>query len=74
MNIVSDGPPPALKIRDKPVTVYLTLVDEDGQEVRINKKGEWTLYPYRSAAATFSGARVLANMGSRRVPPPAEAL
>lgn len=36
--------------RAKWVTVYLTLVDDDGQEVRINEKGEWTIYPYRSAA------------------------
>ena len=36
--------------RAKRVTVYLTLIDEDGNEVRIDKKGEWTLYPYRSAA------------------------
>jgi hypothetical protein len=26
------------------------MVDENGQEVRINRKGEWTLYPYKSAA------------------------
>ena len=36
--------------RAKWVSVYFTLIDEDGNEVRINKKGEWTLYPYRSAA------------------------
>lgn len=36
--------------RAKWVTVYLTLVDEDGREVRINKQGEWTIYPYNSAA------------------------
>jgi hypothetical protein len=36
--------------RAKWVTLYLTLVDEDGNEVRINDSGEWTLYPYRSAA------------------------
>lgn len=36
--------------RAKWVTVYLTMVDENGQEVRINRKGEWTLYPYKSAA------------------------
>jgi len=32
------------------VTLYLTLVDENGSEVRINEKGEWTIYPYKSAA------------------------
>ncbi len=41
---------PYADYRAKWVTVYLTLVDEDGQEVQINKKGELTLYPYRSAA------------------------
>jgi hypothetical protein len=41
---------PYADFRAKWVTVYLTLVDENGQEVRINRKGEWTLYPYKSAA------------------------
>lgn len=36
--------------RAKWVTLYLTLVDENGNEVRINEKGEWTIYPYKSAA------------------------
>lgn len=36
--------------RAKWATLYLTMVDEDGAEVRIDKNGEWTLYPYRSAA------------------------
>jgi hypothetical protein len=36
--------------RFKWVTVYLTMIDDNGQEVRINRKGEWTLYPYKSAA------------------------
>lgn len=36
--------------RTKWVMLYLTMVNEDGREVRINKKGEWTIYPYRSAA------------------------
>ena len=36
--------------RAKWATLYLTLVDDDGAEVRINEAGEWTLYPYRSAA------------------------
>lgn len=36
--------------RAKWATLYLTVVDEDGNEVLIDKKGEWTLYPYRSAA------------------------
>ena len=36
--------------RVKWVTLYLTVVDENGQEVRINESGEWTIYPYQSAA------------------------
>ena len=36
--------------RAKWVTVYLTMVDENGDEVIIDRRGEWTLYPYRSAA------------------------
>lgn len=36
--------------RVKWVTVYLTMVNENGEEVRINRKGEWTLHPYKSAA------------------------
>jgi hypothetical protein len=41
---------PYADFRAKWVTVYLTLVDENGQEFRINRKGEWILYPYKSAA------------------------
>lgn len=36
--------------RVKWVTLYLTLVDENGSEVRIQPSGEWTIYPYKSAA------------------------
>jgi hypothetical protein len=36
--------------RAKWVTLYLTMVDEDGREVCLDPKGEWTLYPYKSAA------------------------
>ncbi|MCB1380916.1 MAG: hypothetical protein KDK89_21490 [Alphaproteobacteria bacterium] len=36
--------------RAKWVTLYLTMVDEDGNEVLPDRKGEWTLYPYKSAA------------------------
>lgn len=36
--------------RAKWVTIYLTMVDENGQEVRIDKSGEWTIFPYKSAA------------------------
>lgn len=30
--------------------LYLTMIDEDGQPVRINDANELTLYPYRTAA------------------------
>lgn len=36
--------------RAKWATLYLTLVDENGEEVIIDPKGEWTIYPYQSAA------------------------
>lgn len=36
--------------RAKWATVYLTLVDENGEEIVIDAKGEWTIYPYDSAA------------------------
>ncbi|MCB1381292.1 MAG: hypothetical protein KDK89_23410 [Alphaproteobacteria bacterium] len=39
--------------RAKWVTVYLTMVDEDGNEVLPDRKGEWVLYPYKSAADEF---------------------
>ena len=42
--------PHAKTCRVKWATMYLTLVDEDGQEVRLNQKGEWIIYPYKSAA------------------------
>lgn len=36
--------------RAKFATIYLTVVDENGQPVRINDANELTIYPYRSAA------------------------
>lgn len=36
--------------RAKWATIYLTMVDENGEEVQIDPAGEWTLYPYKSAA------------------------
>ena len=39
--------------RAKWSTLYLTLIDEDGEEVRINDKGEWTIRPYRTAADDY---------------------
>ncbi|ODR95354.1 hypothetical protein AUC70_05850 [Methyloceanibacter stevinii] len=36
--------------RAKWATLYLTLVDEDGNEIRIDTRGERILYPYKSIA------------------------
>jgi hypothetical protein len=36
--------------RAKWATIYLTMVDEDGKEVRLNDEGECVIYPYKSAA------------------------
>ena len=36
--------------RVKSATIYLTMVDENGEPVRINDANELTIYPYRSAA------------------------
>lgn len=36
--------------RVKFTTIYLTMIDEGGQPVRINEANELTIYPYRSAA------------------------
>lgn len=42
--------PHAKTCRVEWATLYLTLVDEDGNEVRLNQKSEWVIYPYKSAA------------------------
>lgn len=36
--------------RIKWATLFLTVIDENGNEVRLNDKGEWVIYPYKSAA------------------------
>lgn len=36
--------------RARSASIYLTIVDQDGQAVRINKENELTIYPYRTAA------------------------
>ncbi len=41
---------PLEQYRAKWVTLYLTMIDEDGNEIRPDPKGEWILYPYKSAA------------------------
>lgn len=40
-------------LRAKWVTVYLTFIDEDGKEASPDPKGEWELFPYKSAADEF---------------------
>ena len=42
--------PYAANYRAKWATVYLTIVDENGQAVVIDRSGEWTIFPYKSAA------------------------
>lgn len=39
--------------RVKRATLYLTVVDADGNEVLLTRDGEWTIYPYRCAADEF---------------------
>jgi hypothetical protein len=36
--------------RAKSATIYLMLVDGNGEPAQIEGKGEWTIYPYASAA------------------------
>lgn len=40
-------------LRAKWVTLYLTLIDGDGTEVRLNDKNELVIFPYKSAADEF---------------------
>jgi len=39
--------------RAKWSTVFLTMIDEDGEEVILDPKGEWTIRPYRTAADEY---------------------
>ena len=41
---------PLKDYRVKWATLYLTVVDENGEEVVLDRKGEWIIYPYQSAA------------------------
>lgn len=36
--------------RVKTATLYLTVVDERGDEVTLIRKGDWSIYPYDCAA------------------------
>jgi|GEM_PF-6848657 len=40
-------------VRFKWATIYLTAIDENGQEIRLDKSGEWTLHPYVSMADEY---------------------
>jgi hypothetical protein len=40
-------------VRVKRGTLYLTLIDEDGKEILLDRKGEWEIRPYKSAAEQF---------------------
>jgi hypothetical protein len=37
-------------LRAKWMTIYMTVVDEDGKEVLLDPSGEWEIYPYKCAA------------------------
>ena len=39
--------------RVKRATLYLTVIDGDGNEVLLTRAGEWIIYPYKSAADEF---------------------
>ena len=39
--------------RVKRATLYLIVVDADGNEVLLTRDGEWTIYPYKCAADEF---------------------
>jgi hypothetical protein len=41
---------PHENLRAKWVTVYMTLIDEDGKQVHPDPSGEWEIYPYKCAA------------------------
>jgi hypothetical protein len=42
--------PYAADYRAKRSTLYLTIVDQNGSEVSLSVSGEWSIWPYRSAA------------------------
>lgn len=39
---------PYEKYRAKSSTLYLVMVDQDGTPVKIDRSGEWSIFPYRS--------------------------
>jgi hypothetical protein len=40
-------------VRAKWLTIYATLIDQDGKEIVLDASGQWELYPYKSAADEF---------------------
>ena len=43
----------APQCRAKWATLYLSLIDEDGNEVQLNAKNELVIYPYKCAADEY---------------------
>lgn len=39
---------PFQNYRAKTSTLYLTMVDQDGTPVKLERSGEWSIFPYRS--------------------------
>jgi hypothetical protein len=37
-------------LRAKWITLYMTVMDEDGKEILPDPSGEWEIYPYKCAA------------------------
>lgn len=40
-------------MRAKWLTIYATLIDEDGKEIVPDPSGEWEIYPYKCAADDY---------------------
>lgn len=51
--------------RVKRATLYLTIIDRNGEEVSLAVSGEWSIWPYRSAADELDGTDVPAAGGAR---------
>lgn len=46
-------------VRAKWLTIYATLIDEDGKEIVLDPSGEWELHPYKSAADEICGENLV---------------
>jgi hypothetical protein len=47
--------------RVKRSAMYLTIVDRNGEEVSLSLTGEWTIWPYRSAADELDAQKAWAD-------------